>query len=320
MNFKEVVEGKARIIVPDVEIPESARAYGFYNPSMKTNRNISIDVAKHYRPEKILDAFTATGVRAIRYCKEVGGDVHGCDVNQMALELAKRNARMNGCQIKFHFGDWRKLDEGFDLIDIDPYGSPCAHVDRAFQMIRNGGLIFVTATDVAALNGVYPLTSLRRYWVESKCVDYSKELGARILLSFVIREGAKYDKAFTPILTYQERHYIRVMGRVEKGARKTNDLLEKFSRTEHGFLYMGKIQNVDFDSDEKIVNLARNEVDVPFYYDIHKISKRFKAKLKPMEYIIGKLRELGYEASRTVFSPTGIKTNADESVVAEVLK
>ncbi len=323
MIMNVVIERSAKIIVPDSDIPEHARAVGFYNPAMKTNRDISVAVAKSFvSGGRMFDAFTATGIRAIRYYKEVGGEVHACDVNPRALELAKKNAKMNGAKIIFHAADWRTLNEGFDLIDIDPYGSPVGHVSSAFRKIRRGGLLFVTATDVATLNGVYPKTCMRRYWAKSARVEWSKELATRILLSFVMREGLKYDRAFEPILSYQERHYVRVLGRVLRGASKSDKLLNSFKRTDYGFIYMGKLHNLNGVETRgiKILEIAKNEIDVPFYRDVHVISKKYKCPLPKIDDIIERLERRGFKASRTVFSPTGIKTDANEGDIVDAMK
>jgi tRNA (guanine26-N2/guanine27-N2)-dimethyltransferase len=61
----------------------------------------------------------------------------------------------------------------------------------------------------------------------------------------------------------------------------------------------------------KILNYIREEIDMPFsYYNIHKLCKALKIKVVPkMEKIIESIRNLGYDASRTHFDYTSIKTN-----------
>lgn len=63
----------------------------------------------------------------------------------------------------------------------------------------------------------------------------------------------------------------------------------------------------------KIVSLARNELGMPFYYDIHKLARIYKKNIPRTEKLIKKLKKQGYKASRTVFSDIGIKTDASES-------
>ncbi len=348
--MKEINEGDVKILVPDVEKVEDSRSLGFYNPAMKMNRDISVEIVKGFKEkyggEKILDAFTATGIRAIRYFKEVGGEVHACDVNERALALARKNAAMNAARVKFHLLDWRALNEGFDVIDIDPYGTPCYHIDRAFQLLRTPGLLMVTATDTATLNGVYPNVSLRRYGVKSIRADFSKELAVRILLGFIIREGAKYDRAFIPLLGYQERHYVRMFGLVMKGSEITDKTLKNFKFLStcscgyryigieekcpvcgknlkiNGPYYFGPLYKKDFlkGIEHEFVRRVLDESDAPLYYDVHKICSIHKCHLKPMDEIISSLSERGFLAKRTVFSPTGVKTDASLLDLIEVLR
>ncbi len=39
----------------------------------------------------------------------------------------------------------------YDAVDLDPYGSPCQLLDSAVQAVAEGGMLMVTATDMAGL-------------------------------------------------------------------------------------------------------------------------------------------------------------------------
>lgn len=43
--------------------------------------------------------------------------------------------------------------ERFDVVDLDPYGSPTTFLDAAVQSVKDGGLLLVTCTDMAVLCG-----------------------------------------------------------------------------------------------------------------------------------------------------------------------
>lgn len=47
-------------------------------------------------------------------------------------------------------------DKRFTVIDLDPYGGPNKFLDAAIQSIEEGGLLMVTATDMAVLAGNTP--------------------------------------------------------------------------------------------------------------------------------------------------------------------
>lgn len=48
------------------------------------------------------------------------------------------------------------FDKRFTVIDLDPYGGPNKFLDGAIQSIEDGGLLMVTATDMAVLAGNTP--------------------------------------------------------------------------------------------------------------------------------------------------------------------
>ncbi len=39
--------------------------------------------------------------------------------------------------------------DGYEAVDLDPYGSPSQFLDTAVQAVSEGGLLLVTATDMA---------------------------------------------------------------------------------------------------------------------------------------------------------------------------
>jgi tRNA (guanine26-N2/guanine27-N2)-dimethyltransferase len=362
MEFKKIREGRADLLVPETDLPEHARAFGFYNPEMETDRDISVGALSVFRrifqnrssdPEKeieVCDLLCATGVRGIRYKKEVGGILTINDVNEKAIELAKKNVELNGVEIEILNSDANLIlsERFFDFIDIDPFGSPYPFLDSAARSLSGFGMLYVTATDTAALFGVYPEVSERRYGIPSKKCDFDKELGTRILASFVIRELAKYNLCFTPVLCYSRRHYVRLMGIVEKSAEKVESLMKNFdflSVNAHawktgsnpeamdiiGRIYMGKLYDYDFCSKileelrkrklhgEKILTTLLNECDALFYHETDWLSENCGIRMK-IHDLIFELQKAGFVASRTMFSDTGIKTNAMPEDIEKVFE
>lgn len=43
--------------------------------------------------------------------------------------------------------------QSYDAVDLDPYGTPAPLLDSAVQAVAEGGLLLVTATDMAVLCG-----------------------------------------------------------------------------------------------------------------------------------------------------------------------
>jgi tRNA (guanine26-N2/guanine27-N2)-dimethyltransferase len=229
---------------------------------MEMNRDISILICQYLVNNskgclKLIDGLAASGIRGLRISKEVEGDFQVIinDWNKDAFELIKKNADNKKIRIENRNLNGLLSEEKFDYIDIDPFGSPVSFIDSTVRSIKNEGLIAVTATDTATLCGVYPKVCFRRYTsipFHSNCM---KEIGLRILIGFVCREAAKYDKGIEPILSYTTDHYFRTYVRVRKGVNRANDSMKKYKKIitnepishnkqiEIGPLWMGNIHS-----------------------------------------------------------------------------
>ena len=51
----------------------------------------------------------------------------------------------------------------FDVIDLDPYGSPAEFLDGAVQSVGDGGMLAVTCTDMAVLCGNHSEACYAKY-------------------------------------------------------------------------------------------------------------------------------------------------------------
>ncbi|MEE8403698.1 MAG: tRNA (guanine(10)-N(2))-dimethyltransferase, partial [Candidatus Hydrothermarchaeaceae archaeon] len=89
-----------------------------------------------------------------------------------------------------------------------------------------------------------------------------------------------------------------------------------------GPLWLGKIKDtavlknvlkeslyLENKSTEKLLTMILEEIDAPFYYDVHKACKLLKVDSPAMGSVIDNLSGCGYAVSRTHFCPTGIKTD-----------
>jgi len=70
---------------------------------------------------------------------------------------------------------------------IDPFGSLANFLDAAFRNVFNGGVIIVSATDVASLYGTCPAPALRNYGARIVRTDFVKEMAARVVVSALAR-------------------------------------------------------------------------------------------------------------------------------------
>ncbi len=329
MAFKTISEGAVKL-----NIPIAKRIYDadvFYNPVMVVNRDISVLIAKVFGFGTAVDLLSATGIRALRLKKEANiKEVCANDANPRAAKLIKANAKLN--RLKINITNLKANDffcrtsHGFDYVDIDPFGTPVPFLDLAVvRSVKKGGVIGVTATDTAALCGAAPSACLRKYGAMPLHGNIMHEVGIRILLKKVIEAGAQYDIALTPVFCHSTEHYMRVYLKADRGAGKTNSVLKQVGCYENaGPLWLGRLWDeklVDAiyklsannktitSGTKKLLHLIKEEakVDAFGYFDIATMSLKQVPKLAD---VISNLKAKGFSASRTHFSPTGIRTNA----------
>lgn len=334
MEFKE---GKAVISVPEFEKVTSKSAV-FYNPAMAFDRELSCAVVKASGKQRILDAFSGSGIRAILYALE-GTSVTANDRNPYAVDLIEKNAALNQVPLRILHEDANLLlrREKFEIIDVDPFGSPAPYLDSVMHGLQRDSLLFVTATDIEALCGYAKKAALRKYGIKTVKTPFAKELGTRVLLTTIMREGAKYGFGFSVLLSYWRKHYIRVFLKAEwskKAAFNTMDLVNPVSFCTCGcFLseptdkcpfckknmdcispvYLGKIKENEFlekIESTPLINALQNELDVPFYYDTHYLAKFHRFQPPKIDALMKTLKKSHFAASRTIFSSTGVKTDA----------
>lgn len=366
MKTHQIKEGKIKFFAPKENLFEAAV---FYNPKMAFNRNISVAAVQTFqkyveRKITILDALSASGVRGLRYAREISGvkEVFLNDNNPIAYGLIRKNITLNNIRKKCKpmKGDANVAmhQKVFDVIDIDPFGSPNIFLDAAARSIYHKGFLAVTATDTAPLSGSYPETCFRKYGIRSMKTDYYSELGVRILVSCIILALARRERAFFPVLSFSKEHYFRAFGKIEH-AGKIKDLLEQFGYVMHCFkcgnrktgklelkcpcgnkfefvgpVFLGNIYDKKFclsvskeckqrnfgDEEALAKHLAFESELPPFYYDLHYLARVVKIKLPKMDDFIAELKKQGFKSGRTHFCPTAIKTDANYEQVVKMLK
>ncbi len=373
MKLMKVKEGKIELFVPKPKNGKFSKKTMpvFFNPQAELNRDISVSVIqvfqKHFKNKlTVCDALAGTGIRGLRYAKEVKGikKVVLNDKNPIAVKLIKKNIKENKltrkCKVSKEDANILLRKNVFNVIDIDPFGSPVNFLDSAARSIYHKGFLAVTATDQAPLCGTYPLTCFKKYGIISLKTDFFAELGMRILISHIILTLSKKDKAFFPLLVHSTKHYFRVFGKIEHlgkikellksfgfvmyckcGNREFGNIKEKCNCGKKfkvvGPVYLGKIldkkfckevlldlKNRDFKlkkEEEKLLNFLVEESEMPpFYYDLHFLARILKVKIPKINFLIEKLKVKGFKASRTHFCLTAIKTDANFKTLKRILK
>ncbi len=248
-NFpvEEIHEGKARIIIPKLDLFKgSGETYRprltpvFYNPNMKLNRDLSILLANTIsnmlnRGLNICEPLSGSGVRGIRYALECKvNKVILNDINPIAYQFIRHNVKLNNIEniVQVYNEDAsllllklanKKLK--FDIIDIDPFGSPVEFIEPAFKALRNGGILCVTATDLIPLCGIKSNACERKYLGKPLRSYYCRELALRLLINMINTKALQHNILVEPLISYAYEHYIRTHLRIFRGALKANKAL-----------------------------------------------------------------------------------------------
>src|SRR3972149_5951032 len=155
MLTKIITEGTtlAEVPVPDENssFPPSSAAV-FYNPAMKMNRDIAVSsiacFSQNHPEYTYLDALSASGIRGLRIANEVGLNTTMSDWERTSFELMKRNIELNNltnCTPVMRNANVVMLDGSFDIIDLDPFGTPAPFLDAACFSTKR--LLCITAPD-----------------------------------------------------------------------------------------------------------------------------------------------------------------------------
>ncbi|AET39359.1 tRNA (guanine26-N2)-dimethyltransferase Ecym_4296 [Eremothecium cymbalariae DBVPG len=186
---------------------------------------------------RILEALSATGLRAIRYAHEIPNakQIVANDLLADAVESIKRNVQFNDVSniVTPNKDDanvlmYRTKSEGgkFHVIDLDPYGTATPFIDSSMQCIEDGGLMLVTCTDLSVLAGNgYPEKCFALYGgVNMAGHDATHESAIRLVLNLLGSSAAKYKKSIEPLLSLSIDFYIRVFIRVRTSPTEVKNL------------------------------------------------------------------------------------------------
>ncbi|MFW9916091.1 MAG: methyltransferase [Candidatus Thorarchaeota archaeon] len=229
--FDERREGLVRFLVPrkdnkpqNVPLCPKKTDLVFFNPLAQFSRDFSIlflqALAERLGRElSVCDLLTGTGVRSIRYLREVPvSSALLNDKNPFAAQLARKNLAINHSSEKgtvvnedaFSLIQAKIGKEWFDFVDIDPFGSPQRYY-FAGLLVNREGAIALSATDIPTLIGIYPETALRRYGItHSFRSEFEKETAIRALIASFQLRMLSFNRIFVPSLSICLNHYIRV--------------------------------------------------------------------------------------------------------------
>jgi len=252
-----IQEGQVQILVPNLKAynvtPSNyapSKAPVFYNPKMEFNRDLSVLTLQTYQHKinqniTICEPLTSQGIRGIRYAAEINNitNILLSDISTKACQLAQHNINLNQLENKItlkHSDANHTLinnaspKKRFNIIDIDPFGTPTPYIDAAFRALKNKGLIATTATDLAPLCGVHTKACLRKY-AKPLRTEYCHETAIRLLCGSLATTAAKQDIGIQILLSHSTDHYIRVYAQINYGAKKADDNIKAMGYIMHCF-------------------------------------------------------------------------------------
>ncbi len=359
-HLVEIAEGKIRYMVPEKynrKGPGSRGREPFYNRQMEFNRDVFISFLRAVarNGDTVLDAMAATGIRSARIASEVNTDlsITANDTNHAAVELMRMNFSRTGAgNVKVTDRDARTImsEERFDIIDLDPFGTPVEFLPSALLSVRNGKYLAVTATDAAMLCGS-ARGCKRRYLCIAKRWPFMHETGLRNLIGYVVRMAASYDRAAEPLLSYFTDHYFRIYFRLVMGSTRAEKQLanmgyahyvgstgERWTDRESGTDFTGPMwigplhdstllekMNTEswFGTSDRVssrLEIWKGEALAPaLYYTMDEVASKMKVNMPDREKL---LKVLGrrFGTCRTHFDPKGFKTEAGFDEICEAIR
>lgn len=163
-----ITEGGAKLVISEQKVNEKGEKIEsdvFYNPVQVFNRDLTLlclriharnleKLKENFDGLTIFDALSASGLRTVRFLKEMGDCVkmvYANDISEKSHEIMNRNFKENGVDLKKivssredankllmdyrepYFKEKNKDYLKFDVIDLDPYGSCVPFLDAAVQ-------------------------------------------------------------------------------------------------------------------------------------------------------------------------------------------
>jgi tRNA (guanine26-N2/guanine27-N2)-dimethyltransferase len=199
----------------------------FLNPPQVFNRDMTMLVAdtfarrlkagakKPIEGVSVLEPLAGTGIRSIRYFKELTVPVIKLLTNDLSADAVneiKRNFALNevigevtqrdACDLLYS-----QRHDQWDIIDLDPYGTVAPFIDAALQSVKSGGLLCLTSTDMATLCGAHTETCFYKYGCVPTHDAHCHEFALRMILHSLNTAATRYQRVVVPLLSLSVDFY-----------------------------------------------------------------------------------------------------------------
>ncbi|KLU86146.1 N2,N2-dimethylguanosine tRNA methyltransferase [Magnaporthiopsis poae ATCC 64411] len=301
---------------------------------------------------RILDALSATGLRALRYAHELPFQttVVSNDLLEAAVASIKLNVRHNKLEEKVVVNHGNAVghmysimceemakgaaatgtrgpgpsarqqqqqqaarSQKYDVIDLDPYGTAATFLDAAVQAVRDdGGLLCVTCTDPGV-------------WA------HCEHCNTRMHLAGPMYAGRLHSPEFIKaILDDLPAASADVYGTTERIQGMLTTALEEMMEPREDIMGAGTATNggaaASVERRDKLASVQVKEDKLaeiepyPFFFSPSVLAKVVHCKTPDEDSIRSGLASLGYRVTRSHCKPGSIKTDAPWSAVWEVMR
>ncbi|KAG2157148.1 tRNA methyltransferase [Suillus clintonianus] len=229
-----------------------------------------------YRSHKfvLLEALSATGLRSIRYAKEIPlvRFVIANDLSASATAAMKRNVELNGLgpsdppessssasvvsehqplpdrgKVRINEGDacalmynHRTEKTRVDVVDLDPYGTAAPFIDAAVQCVNDGGLLCVTCTDLSVLATTnYSEKCFSNYGGIPVKAEYCHEAALRLVLNTMSTSAGRYGRYIEPLLCLSIDFYVRLFVRIHSAPIEVKKAARQVAKTAMYYICQG---------------------------------------------------------------------------------
>ncbi|XP_057346139.1 tRNA (guanine(26)-N(2))-dimethyltransferase isoform X2 [Manis pentadactyla] len=300
---------------------------------------------------QVLEGLAASGLRSIRFALEVPGlrSVVANDASAQAVDLMRHNVQLNGvahlvqpsqADARLLMYQHQRVLERFDVIDLDPYGSPAPFLDAAVQAVSEGGLLCITCTDMAVLAGNSGETCYSKYGAMALKSRACHEMALRIVLHSLDLRANCYQRFVVPLLSISADFYVRVFVRVFTGQAKVKASASKqalvFQCVGCGTFHLQRLGKsgasggrVKFSAAcgppvapecEHCGQRHQELPDVPLYYTLDQLSSTIHCSTPSLLQLRSALLHAGFRVSLSHACKNAMKTDAPSSAVWDIMR
>nr|ABD96937.1 hypothetical protein [Tarenaya spinosa] len=313
---------------------------------------------RELKPPRVLEALSASGLRALRYAREVegigqvvaldndqGNGIHGLYtigifLLKASVEACRRNIKFNGSvvssKVESHHTDARVYmlthPKEFDMVDLDPYGSPSIFLDSAVQSVVDGGLLMCTATDMAVLcggNGESHANRYKRYIVPvlSVQMDFYVRVFVRVYTSASAMKNTPLKLSYVYQCTGCDSFHLQTVGRSLPKNNSVRYLPAIGPVVPQDCIHCGKKYNMGgpiwsapIHDQEWVASILNGITRCSSVLSLHNLCGTLKCTSPSAAMFRSAVINAKYRISGTHVNPLGLKTDAPMEVIWDIMR